>query len=135
MHGDAPHGLCCRRGFVSLLLSAAAVTTCGTFLTRPPAFPEQHSPCPCHDTRPVVPCWPRVFLTGPRQPFQLHPLISGWRLAAFSSPEILQLLSALARTWLPHGSETKGEWEQAAQLPLALQPSAMGEKGMVHVSG
>lgn len=70
-HGDAPRRLCCRRGFLSLLADAA-VTTCGTLLTRPPASLEQHSQCPCHGTQPVVaPQAPSL----PRQPLLALPAI------------------------------------------------------------
>lgn len=53
-HRDALHRLLCRWGFVSLPAAAAAVTTCGTLLTHPPALLEQRSQCPCHDTRPAA---------------------------------------------------------------------------------
>lgn len=138
-HGDAPCGLCSRRGFVSLP-SAAAVTTSGTFLTQPLALLEQCSQCPCHDTHSQLsPRWPRASLASPHQPFQLHPLISSSRLAAPSLPEILQLLSALSQSRFPHGSETKasGNRQPSCRSPCShpwAGSSAMGGTGTVHVS-
>lgn len=136
-HGDAPRGLCRRRAFVSLP-AAAAGTACGTSLTRPPASLEPRSRCPRRFSRPAV-APPSPSVPSPA-PFQLHPLISSSRLAASSLPEILQLLSALAQIWLPHGSETKasGNRQPSCRRPRShprAGSSAMGDTGRVQVSG
>lgn len=132
-HGDAPHGLCSRRAFVSLP-AAAAVATRGTFLTRPPALPERSSQCPRHDTRGrLSPRRPQASLAVPRRPSPALPATTRSLAVHDSQPplrlKILQLLGALAQTRLPHGSETKASGNRQPSCRFTLRPSPGGQLG------
>lgn len=123
--GDAPRGLCSRRGFC---LAAACrrrhdVVARFRHVLRLRRSSAAGALATAHGR--LSPRRPPASLAGPRQPFQLHPLISGSRLAASSLPEILQLLSALAQTRLPHARTVAEQRRVGTGSPAAARPAAI----------